>query len=64
MSLVLHTEKSFRNFIESIRNQILFTMHRLIWNQTLVRLDQINPTYTFQPGGGRVMLIIPSCYAD
>ena len=39
----LHTDKSFRNLIESNRNQILFTMHRLIWNQTDVRLlFQIN----------------------
>ena len=26
--------KSFRNLIKSNRNQIVFTMHRLIWNQT------------------------------
>ena len=34
----LHTEKSFRNFIKSTRNQIAFTIFRLIWNQTVVRL--------------------------
>ena len=34
----LHTEKSFRNLIKSYRNQIVFTMHRLIWNKTDVRL--------------------------
>ena len=34
----LHAEKSFRNFINSNRNQIVFTMHRLIWNLTEVRL--------------------------
>ena len=28
---VLHAEKSSRNIIKSVRNQILFTMHRLIW---------------------------------
>ena len=26
------TDKSFRNLIYSNRNQIVFTMHRLIWN--------------------------------
>ena len=31
-------EKSFRNRIESNRNQIVFTIFRLIWNQTDVRL--------------------------
>ena len=34
------TEKYFRNLIKSNPNQILFTMHRLIWNQTDVRLVQ------------------------
>ena len=34
----LHTEKSFRNLIKSTRNQIVFTIFRLIWNQTDVRL--------------------------
>ena len=28
----LHTEKYFRNLIKSNLNQIVFTMHRLIWN--------------------------------
>ena len=36
--LVLHTEKTFRNCIESNRNFIVFTIFRLIWNQTDVRL--------------------------
>ena len=30
----LHTEKSFRILIESNRNQIVFTIFRLIWYQT------------------------------
>ena len=34
-----HTEKSFRNLIKSTRNQIVFTIFRLIWIQTDVRLD-------------------------
>ena len=34
----LHTEKSFRNLITSIRNQIVFSISRLIWNQPDVRL--------------------------
>ena len=33
-----HTEKSFRNLIKSNRNQIVFAIFRLIWNQTVVRL--------------------------
>ena len=32
------TEKSFQNLIKSTRNQIVFTIHRLIWNQTDVSL--------------------------
>ena len=32
MAVFVHTEKSFRNLIKSTRNQIVFTMHRLIWN--------------------------------
>ena len=32
------TQKSFRNLIKSNRNQIVFTIFRLIWNQTDVRL--------------------------
>ena len=35
---LLHTEKSFRNLIKSTRNQIVFTIFRLIWNQKDVRL--------------------------
>ena len=33
-----HTGKSFRNLIESTRNQIVFTIFQLIWNQTDVQL--------------------------
>ena len=36
---LIHTEKSFRNLIESTRNQIVFTILKLIWIQTDVRLD-------------------------
>ena len=40
---LLLAEKSFRNLIISIRNQIVFTIFRLIWNETDVRLlFQIN----------------------
>ena len=35
----LHTEKSFRNLIQSNQNQIVFTIFRLIWIQTDFRLD-------------------------
>ena len=34
VGLFVHTEKSFRNVIKSNRNQIVFTIFRLIWNQT------------------------------
>ena len=34
----LNTEKSFRNLIKSNRHEIVFTMHRLIWNKTDIRL--------------------------
>ena len=34
-----HTEKYFRNLIKSNRNQIVFTIFRLIGIQTDVRLD-------------------------
>ena len=34
----VHTEKTFRNIIGSNRIQIEFTIFRLIWNQTNVRL--------------------------
>ena len=34
-----HAEKTFRNLIKSHRNQIVFTIFQLIWNQTDVRLD-------------------------
>ena len=30
----LYAEKSFRNLVKSNRNQIIFTIFRLIWNQT------------------------------
>ena len=33
----LHTENFFRNLIKSNRNQIVFTIFRLIWSQTDVR---------------------------
>ena len=33
----VHIENFFLNLIKSSRNQIVFTMHRLIWNQTDVR---------------------------
>ena len=36
--LMLHTDKSFRKFIKSNRNRIVFTILRLIWNITDVRL--------------------------
>ena len=32
-----HTDKSFRIFLKSNRKQIVFTIFRLIWNQTDVR---------------------------
>ena len=35
---LLHAEASFRNLIKSKRNQIVFSIFRLIWNQTEVRL--------------------------
>ena len=38
MCMYVHTEKSFRNLIKSKRNQIVFTIFRLIWNQKDVRL--------------------------
>ena len=31
MKKLLHTEKYFRNLNKSNRSQIVFTMHRLIW---------------------------------
>ena len=34
-----HTEKFFRNLIKSTWNQIIFTIFRLIWIETEVRLD-------------------------
>ena len=33
----IHTEKSLRNLIKSTRYQIVFTIFRMIWNQTEVR---------------------------
>ena len=36
----LHTDKYFLNFIKSNRNQIIFTIFRLIGNQTDVRFVQ------------------------
>ena len=34
-----HTEKSFRSIFKSNRNQIVFTIFRLIWNQIDVRFN-------------------------
>ena len=34
----MHTEKSFQNHIKSNWNQIVFTIFRLKWNRTVVRL--------------------------
>ena len=39
VSRMVHTEKSFRNLDKSNRNQIVFTIFRLIWKQTDFRLD-------------------------
>ena len=39
-SSFVHTEKSFRNLVKSNRNQIVFIIFQLIWNQTNVRLVQ------------------------
>ena len=36
-----YTQRSFRNFIKSNQNQIVFTIFWLIWNQTDVHLVQI-----------------------
>ena len=33
-----NAEESFPNLVKSNLNQIVFTMHRLIWNKTDVRL--------------------------
>ena len=38
-SVRVHTDKSFWNLIKSTRNQIVFTIFRLIWIQIDVRLD-------------------------
>ena len=34
----VHIQKYFRNLVESTRNQIVFTIFRLIWYETDVRL--------------------------
>ena len=47
----MHTEKFFRNLIESNGNQIVFTFFRLIRHQTDVRL------VTNQPENGKYNLI-------
>ena len=39
----IHTEKSFRNLIQSNQNQIIFTIFSLIRNQTDVRLVPNQP---------------------
>ena len=38
-AIQIHTEKHFQNLIKSTRNQIVFTIFRLIWIQTEDRLD-------------------------
>ena len=48
----LHTEKSFRNLIKLNRNQIIFTILRLIWNETQVRLVSNHSTLILQMGIG------------
>ena len=35
----VHAEKSFRNLLKSTQNHIVFTIFRLIWIQTDIRLD-------------------------
>ena len=35
---ILHAEESLLNLVKLIRNQIVFTIHRLIWDQTDHRL--------------------------
>ena len=49
--ICMHTEKSYWNLVKSARNQIVFTIFRLIWIQTEVRLD---PN---QSGNGKYNLI-------
>ena len=39
-SCSVYAEKSFRNLIKSNRNQIVFNIFRLIWNQTDIHLVQ------------------------
>ena len=45
-----HTEKFIRNLIQSNRNQIVFTISRLIWNQINIRLvpNQFENTILFR----------------
>ena len=50
-SISLHTEKSRQNLIKSTRNQIVFTIFRLIWMQTDVYL------VPYQPKNGKYNLI-------
>ena len=38
-AVFLLTEKSYRNLVKPTRNQIVFTIFRLIWIQTDDRLD-------------------------
>ena len=48
-----HTEKYFRNLIESTQNQIVVTIFRLIWIQTDVHLDpnqSVNGNYNLISG--------------
>ena len=44
-----HTEKSFRNLIKSNLNQIVFTIFRLIWNQTDLRLVTLYEKCNYKP---------------
>ena len=44
-SLSAHTAKSFQNLIKSTWNQIVFTIFRLIWMQTDVRLEPNRSEY-------------------
>ena len=52
----VHTEKSFPNLIKLNRNHIVFTMHRLIWNQADVRLTSKQSENDFSVCSDRVYL--------
>ena len=53
--ITIHADKFFRNLIKSNRNQIVFTIFRLIYNQTDVRLVQNKSEI------GKYNLIFVSC---